>query len=725
MVKKIYPKSNFVNFSQEWEPKLNGVYFKSFLDGLDEGFNKKLLTHETKQILGACPKPLSTYDSYTQLVLGRVQSGKTTSFNSVIALALDNEFDLVILLGGRSNKLLQQNRDELRKNLSPKNKDDDCYILSSHDEDGGSKAIPSFSIKPIKYGTKYVFVIMKQQHHIDALTKLLSAAGKELKDVNTLIIDDEADNASLNTLIKSDNGFEEESRIYNSIKKLRQSIPRHSLLQYTATPQSLLLTSATDQYRPRKARFVSPGEGYIGNSDLFYENSNSVVTVQEDEGYIKKFDEPIDELPDQFLNILNVYLLVCAEKFIKKDTFDKNVTMLVHPSSSTKAHKSWGVKIRSYLKELDFDNDEYSIDFFKKYEKKFKRAYNELTYNSQNVSEFKSLYELIPKVISHVIGQVKVLNSEPDSDNNLNWDFPFYILVGGNMLDRGFVVKGLTITYMPRGKGQGNIDTIQQRGRFFGYKKKYIDYVKIWLKQDTIDVFSTYAEHEQLLWEDLKLHSLKDSSLDEWKRRFLIDPNMKLTRDSVIGREISSSHISSNNWYFLRRPLQLSQNETILTNILSFSDYSPYPEPETKKPWTNAMRSLISKEKICLFDIIQQLHNLRIDDDADEAIKWNGNIINLSNLAESGYKAKLILIGTDSPELSNFQKRKRDKSFENNTLRDLFQGKNEEHDYPGADNLYEKDSKVVNIQVHLITKNDKNLLSLAFRTNTKRYIASE
>ena len=278
---------------------------------------------------------------------------------------------------------------------------------------------------------------------------------------------------------------------------------------------------------------------------------------------------------------------------------------------------------------------------------------------------------------------------------------------------------------MPRSKGQGNIDTIQQRGRFFGYKEKYIDYIKIWLKQDTIGVFSTYAHHEQLLWEDLKLHSLKDLSLDEWKRRFLIEPNMRLTRDNVIGRDISTSHISSNNWYYLRRPLPLSENETILRNIISFSDYSPYPEPKTEKPWTDAMRSLVSKDKICLFEIIEQLQNIRIYDDLDEAIKWNGNIINLNNLAETGHKAKLVLIGTDSDELSNFHERERDKSFENNTLKDLFQGKNEAHNYPGADNLYENSSKVVTIQVHIITKNDKNFLSLAFRTNTKRYIASE
>jgi len=721
LVKKIYPKSNFENFPQEWEPKTNGIFFKNFLDGLSDDFDKKFLTHETKQILGACPRPtLNDYYNHTQLVLGKVQSGKTTSFNSVISLALDNEFDLVILLGGRSNQLLRQNKNELSKNIA-----NNCYILSSHKEDGGAQVISEFSIKPIKFGAKYLFVIMKQQDHLDHLAKLLSKARKDLKDVNTLIIDDEADNASLNTLINDDD-IGAESRIYNSIKNLRQSIPRHSLLQYTATPQSLLLTSATDQYRPLKARFVTPGKGYIGNSELFNEKSSSIIYIQETDEDIKKFDDPITELPNQFINVLNAYLLVCAESFIKKDIFDKNITMLVHPSSSKKAHRSWGDQIKKYLKELEYDIDDNSIDFSQKHQIKFKSAYDDLTYGTKNISQFKSLYELLPEVVAHVSSQVNVLNSEPDSDRNINWDLPFNILVGGNMLDRGFVVKGLVITYMPRSKGQGNIDTIQQRGRFFGYKEKYIDYIKIWLKEDTINVFSTYARHEQLLWEDLKIHSRKDSSLDDWKRRFLIDPDMKLTRDNVIGRKISTSHISSNNWYYLRRPLLLSENENILRNIISFSEYSPYPEPKTKKPWTNYMRSLVSKEKIGLFDIIKQLQNIKIDDDLDEAIKWTGNIMNLNNLAEAGHKAKLILIGTDSSELSNFQKRKRDGSFENNTLKDLFQGQQiETYDYPGADNLYEKDSKVVTIQVHVITKNDNNFLSLAFRTNTKRYIASE
>ena len=554
MVKKIYPKSNFEDFPQEWEPKTNGIFFKNFLDGLSDDFDKKFLTHETRQILGACPKPtLNDYYNHTQLVLGKVQSGKTTSFNSVISLALDNGFDLVILLGGRSNQLLKQNRNELKNNLLSKNIADNCHILSSHKEDGGAQVISGFSIKPIKFGAKYLFVIMKQQDHLDYLAKLLSKARKELKDVNTLIIDDEADNASLNTLINDDD-IGAESRIYNSIKNLRQSIPRHSLLQYTATPQSLLLTSATDQYRPLKARFVTPGKGYIGNSELFYENSSSIINVQETDEDIKKFDDPITELPNQFINVLNAYLLVCAETFIKKDIFDKNVTMLVHPSSSKKTHRSWGDQIKKYLRELEYDIDDNSIDFNQKHQMKFKNAYNDLTYETKNISQFKSLYEFIPKVITYVSSQVIVLNSDPDSDRNITWDLPFNILVGGNMLDRGFVVKGLAITYMPRSKGQGNIDTIQQRGRFFGYKEKYIDYIKIWLKDDTINVFSTYAKHEQLLWEDLKMHSRKDLSLDDWRRRFLIDPDMRLTRDNVIGRKISTSHISSNNWYYLRRP---------------------------------------------------------------------------------------------------------------------------------------------------------------------------
>jgi len=73
LVKKIYPKSNFENFPQEWEPKTNGIFFKNFLDGLSDDFDKKFLIHETRQILGACPRPtLNDYYNHTQLVLGKV-----------------------------------------------------------------------------------------------------------------------------------------------------------------------------------------------------------------------------------------------------------------------------------------------------------------------------------------------------------------------------------------------------------------------------------------------------------------------------------------------------------------------------------------------------------------------------------------------------------------------------------------------------------------------------
>ena len=116
---------------------------------------------------------------------------------------------------------------------------------------------------------------MKEQHHIDRLTRLLNSSKKILREINALVIDDEADNASLNTLVNEDNDstIENESRIYNAIKNLRKSLPKHSLLQYTATPQALLLASGDDQYRPQKVRFVSPGKGYVGNAQLFFQNS--------------------------------------------------------------------------------------------------------------------------------------------------------------------------------------------------------------------------------------------------------------------------------------------------------------------------------------------------------------------------------------------------------------------------------------------------------------------
>lgn len=80
-------------------------------------------------------------------------------------------------------------------------------------------------------------------------------------------------------------------------------------------------------------------------------------------------------------------------------------------------------------------------------------------------------------------------------------------------MDRGFTVEGLTVTYMPRNVGVGNVDTIQQRARFFGYKRSYLGYCRVFLDQVTIDAYNSIVDHEENVRDQLREFDIDNKHL--------------------------------------------------------------------------------------------------------------------------------------------------------------------------------------------------------------------
>ena len=116
-----------------------------------------------------------------------------------------------------------------------------------------------------------------------------------------------------------------------------------------------------------------------------------------------------------------------------------------------------------------------------------------------------------------------------------NWNSaPSHILVGGENLGRGFTVNGLTTTYMPRGRGSGVADTIQQRGRFFGYKRDYLGLCRVFLAGDVRGDYENYIDHESHVMEELSQLTQSGSSMSEWRRRMLLAQSLRPTRLSVM-----------------------------------------------------------------------------------------------------------------------------------------------------------------------------------------------
>jgi len=117
---------------------------------------------------------------------------------------------------------------------------------------------------------------------------------------------------------------------------------------------------------------------------------------------------------------------------------------------------------------------------------------------------------------------------------------PGWIVIGGNKLDRGFTVENLAVTYMPRSASM-NADTLQQRGRFFGYKQSYIDLLRGWFSAASEEMFTDYVVHEKSMRSQLRELDETDADVKLWRRNFILPNDLRPTRDQVVA-------ILTNEW---------------------------------------------------------------------------------------------------------------------------------------------------------------------------------
>jgi len=234
-----------------WNPTL-GLEFNRYIATLPTDQAARLSV-ESPRILSACVRPLGPdLQSRTNagLVLGYVQSGKTSSFTAVTALARDNNFNCVIIIGGTGTILLDQTVKRLKKDLSLGELDVvNRWLFSENpklnaarpDVDRIQNLLATHSSNVIQgksqVGPTPLIAVMKSSFHLKNLNSILNGLGaSELAGISALIIDDECHMSTPDIGTTNDH-----SRIYSLMRELRSYFSNHTLLQYTATPQANLL----------------------------------------------------------------------------------------------------------------------------------------------------------------------------------------------------------------------------------------------------------------------------------------------------------------------------------------------------------------------------------------------------------------------------------------------------------------------------------------------------
>ena len=184
-------------------------------------------------------------------------------------------------------------------------------------------------------------------------------------------------------------------------------------------------------------------------------------------------------------------------------------------------------------------------------------------------------FEELPAALLRAIRKTQLheVNAAGGRTPSIPWHNTYaHILVGGQAMDRGFTVEGLTVTYMPRGPGMGNADTIQQRARFFGYKQGYFGYCRVFLENSVRDAYSDYIIHEEDVRDRLIVHDKTGKSLNVWKRAFFLDRNLKPTRHNVLDIDYTQGNLSS-RWYEPKAPHDseeaIKENRSVVQKFLN------------------------------------------------------------------------------------------------------------------------------------------------------------
>lgn len=438
---------------------------------------------KAKSILEKAVDPTSGIASQPSdgLLYGLVQSGKTSILTLASAMAVDNGFDCIVVLTTDNDPLYDQTKERVRAALGG------LPVLGKRDWKDPKRFKNQVSNSP------FAVVCSKNSHMLNSLLGAFKTA--KASSLAMLIVDDEADQASLDTNTRKQ---VKPSPINSVITNFRSYFPINTYLQVTATPQALFLQRPNHLYRPSFTVLTDPGPDYVGGEAFFGNNANLVRIVNVNEiTALQATNQPSPKakLPVGLRKALCAFLVGAASKIVQGAS--TGYAFLLHVSLATKDH--------DYARLLldDFKNDAVSA-----LKKKTGSAYTSLTndlqtaYNDLKATDpsLPSFMQVVQKIEFYLPGaNIKVINGS--SDEEVKLDVKFNIFVGGNKLGRGVTIRNLLVSYYGRNPKSPKADTVLQHARMYGYRKKDLGVTRLYLPQVLADRFKEIHEMESSLRE--------------------------------------------------------------------------------------------------------------------------------------------------------------------------------------------------------------------------------
>jgi len=485
------------------------------------------------------------------LVIGYIQSGKTANFTAVMAKAADAGYRFFIVLSGTKTNLRKQTYDRLDIELVQRNSTYWFNLLNDRNFNALGNA--DYFLSSAGEEQRVLHVVKKHGVVLEKLLNWLRSASPELlRQTPFLIIDDEADEASINTArnqAKADPERYGRTATNRRLVELLRALPKAAYIGYTATPFANILIDPRleDDLYPQDFIVTLPKppdhfgpERIFGRERLVDDNTDEefagidMVRIVSD-SEIAQLRPPtpnsgsfVPVITTSLQSALHYFWMATATR-IARGQGNKHSTMLVHTTQQVDVHAAFTSRIRQYRQAFQSqlngsDREVLLSDLRQQWETEQGRV--DATEFSQKPVAFAELLPYLEDVVAHT----REVTDNSRSQERLSYDEGsprIQIAVGGNTLSRGLTLEGLLVSFFVRAAGA--YDTLLQMGRWFGYRREYADLPRIWMTGDLYNNFRELATVEEELRRDIERYAREFVTPHQFGPRIRVSQSLSIT----------------------------------------------------------------------------------------------------------------------------------------------------------------------------------------------------
>ena len=627
---------------------IDPFYWTRFRNHLQKEWSSPVLRNfdkVTDAILDLCGNPAAPEDQWKRrgLVIGDVQSGKTATYTALCCKAADSGYQVIVLLAGSLESLRRQTQKRLDEGfagldssefLPTKGKDgwksravgaglDNqkrfAAVFTSRTRDFNKDVLNSRQLTLSAVKEPVLFVVKKHKSIIENLATWLQAynadsSGKIRESL--LLIDDEADNASVNT----NDEDKDPTAINRSIRGLLNIFTRSTYVGFTATPFANVFidpdTSDDDFHKeelfPKDFIYaLDAPTNYIGASRIFGEDG--------DEGLIKSLEDAedlfplkhkstlhFDRLPDSLHTAILQFLLANAVRDLRGDAT---------------SHRSMLINVSRFTAVQDSARDlvDAKTEQAKQHIRNFSRVEGDAWKQSSVLNELFEIFTKEYSICGFTWEEVKsalfdatapiAVRSVNQKSGAASLDYAKHeetglrvIAIGGNSLSRGLTLEGLCVSYFHRNPQA--YDTLLQMGRWFGYRKGYDDLCRLWITTDAQQWYSLVASATEELRDEVRRMRRLDLTPKDFGLKVRSHPDSlivtarnKMRKSQTVIKQISWSSEGAETTK-LRARSNAANKRTTQAMIRSLQDRAI---PVVTSEWGNPIARNVPKEVIARF----------------------------------------------------------------------------------------------------------------------------